>query len=169
MKPRRKAKRKPDESGRSASELVYFEDRGTVYDGPLDVVWDFIMKDETFHPQAHTGVVRNFKSKALSDVTEVLSWETLEGRKWHARSARFTTIRPALRIQEDLDGPYAGSTKVFVYSPRGPRTVVDVLCYMRSPKLTPRQIEVDFRKTLAGAYREDVPWFRKYVRSLKRN
>ena len=169
MGARGKADRTAGQVGESASELVYFEDRGTVYDAPLEVVWDFIMKDETFHPQAHESVVRNFKSKALSDVTEVLSWEKLEGRKWHKRSGRFTTIRPALRIQEDLDGPYAGSTMVYVYSPRGPRTAVDVLCYMRSTELNPRQIEVEFRRTLGGAYREDVPWLRKYVRSLNGN
>jgi hypothetical protein len=54
-----------------------------------------------------------------------------------------------------------------VYSPWGPRTAVDVLCYMRSAEMTPKEIERTYRKTLAGAYREDAPWFRKYVRSLK--
>ncbi len=160
MRPKRKAEgANPD--------LVYFEDRGAVYDAPLEVVWDFMLQDETFHPQAHKGVVRNFVSKALSDVTELLSWEHRQGRAWKRVSARFTTIRPALRVTEYLDGPYAGSTAVFVYSPRGRRTAVDVLCYMRSAELTPKQIERTYRKTLAGAYREDGPWFRKYVRSLQ--
>ena len=157
-------KKKPDGA---APSLVYFEDRGAVYDAPLDVVWDFLEKDETFHPQAHRGSVRNFKARPLSEVTVRLSWEELRGRTWQRRNARFTTIRPALRIKEDLDGPCAGSTQVFLYSPRGRKTIVDVLCYMRSAHMTPKEIERMYRRVLAGAYREDQPWFADYVRSRK--
>ena len=147
--------------------LVFFEDRGTVYDAPLEVVWDFMLKDETFHPQAHTTSLRNFEGKPLSDVTNLITCEVRKGGKWRRLVSRLTTIRPAVRIAEELEGPYAGSKMVFVYTPRGSRTIVDVLCYMRSLELTPEQIEVDTRRTLANAFREDAPWFRKYARSRK--
>ncbi len=146
---------------------VYFEDRGAVYDAPLDVVWDFWLKDETYHPRAHTSEVRNFRAKELSEVTTLLRYEALEAGRWKKRACRMTAISPAVRVQEDLTGPYAGSIKVFVYTPRGSRTAVDVLCWMRSTVLTPKQVKAEMRKVLANAYREDLPWFRKYVRSRR--
>jgi hypothetical protein len=146
---------------------VYFEDRGAVYDAPLDVVWDFWLKDETYHPRAHTSKVRNFRTKELSEVTTLIRYEALESGEWRKKSCRMTVIRPAVRVQEDLTGPDAGSIKVYVYTPRGSRTVVDVLCWMKPSELTPKQIEVETRRSFASAFREDLPWFRKYVQSRK--
>jgi hypothetical protein len=147
--------------------LVYLEDRGAVYDAPLEVVWDFWLKDDTYHAQAHTSTVRNFRTKKLSELTTLIRYQALEAGKWRNKACRMTVIRPAIRIQEDLVGPDAGSIKVYVYTPQGAKTVVDVLCWMKSSERTPRQIEVAARKTFADAYREDLPWFQKYVRSLK--
>jgi hypothetical protein len=150
------------------STPVYFEDRGAVYDAPPDVVWDFWLKDETYHPKAHTTTVRNFRTKELSKLTALINFESLKAGKWEKRACRMTVIPPAVRIQEDLKGPDAGSIKVYVYSPRGSRTAVDVLCWMRSTKLNPKQIEVETRKVFASAFREDLPWFKKYVSSRRR-
>ncbi len=145
--------------------MVYLEDRGAVYDAPLDVVWDFWRKDEKYHPKAHRTDVRNFEGKELSEVTTLLTYEERQGGRWVKRACRMTTIPPAVRVQEDLEGPYAGSIKVFLYTPRGPKTTVDVLAYVKSLELTPKQAELDTRRKFAKAYREDLPWFRKYVRS----
>ncbi len=152
---------------RAGPSRVYFEDRGAVYDAPLDVVWDFWLKDQTYHPKAHTSDVRNFRAKEVSELTTLLRYEAHEEGQWRKKACRMTVIPPAVRIQEDLSGPYAGSIKAFVYTPRGSRTAVDVLCWMRSTERTPKQIEVETRRTFAHAFREDLPWFRKYVRSRK--
>ena len=152
---------------RAAPKPVYFEDRGAVYDAPLDVVWDFWQKDETYHSKAHTSKVRNFRDTELSKLTTLVRYEALEAGHWRKRACRMTVIRPAVRIQEDLEGPDAGSIKVYVYTPQGSRTAVDVLCWMRSTQLTPKQVEVETRKVFANAFREDLPWFRKYVRSRR--
>lgn len=156
------ANKKPAQASPS---MVYFEDRGTVYDAPLDVVWDFVLKDETYHPKAHTSDVQNFRAKELSEVTTLLRYEALEAGQWRERACRMTVVPPAVRVQEDLKGPYSGSIKVFVYTPRGSRTAVDVLCWMRSTELSPKQIEAETLRVFAKAFREDLPWFRKYVRS----
>jgi len=146
---------------------LYIEDRGAVYAAPLDVVWDFWARDEKFHPKAHRGEVRNFVDQKLSEVTTLISYEKREGTEWRKLSCRMTIIPPAVRVQEDLDGPYAGSTTVFLYTPKGSKTIVDVLTFRRSSEMTPKQIESDTRRMFANAYREDLPWFRKYVRSRK--
>ena len=142
---------------------TYVEDRGAVYDAPLEVVWDFLQKDEQFHPRAHTAKVRNFQSKDLSEVTTLLSYERRQGSRWKKMVCRLTSIRPAVRVQEDLDGPYAGSTTVFLYTPQGERTVVDVLGFLRSSELTPAEMKRDRKRTWANAYAEDLPYFRRFA------
>lgn len=148
----------------SVSGLTYIEDRGAVYDAPIDVVWDFMEKDETYHPKAHKSDVRNFKGKDISDVSILLSYEQRSGGRWQKRVCRMTTIRPVARIQEDLVGPYAGSMTVFLYTPRGKKTAVDVFGYARSTELTPSQIKLDRKKVWSKAYSEDLPYFRRFAR-----
>jgi hypothetical protein len=144
--------------------VTYVEDRGAVYDAPPEVVWDFMEKDETFHPKAHTADVRNFEEKALSEVTILLSYERRSGGQWKKMVCRMTSMRPAVRIQEDLDGPDAGSKTVFLYKPQGERTVVDVFGYVQSSVHTPAEIRRDRKKTWAKAYAEDLPYFRRFAK-----
>lgn len=142
--------------------VAYVEDRGAVYDAPLEVVWDF-MDDDTFHPKAHTADVRNFEEKSLSEVSTLLSYERRKGNRWEKMVCRMTTIRPAVRIQEDLSGPYAGSTTVFLYTPHGGRTVIDVFGYGPASGMTPAEFGKGRRKLWANAYSADLPYFRLFA------
>jgi hypothetical protein len=144
--------------------MTYVEDRGTVLDAPLEVVWDFLQKDEEFHPKAHATTLRNVKWKDLSEVTGIIRCEVDDGDGWRKMVARLTTIRPAVRVVEELEGPYAGSKMVFLYSPRGRKTAVDVLCYMRSSELSPQEIKRKQLRTFASAHAEDVPYLRRFAR-----
>jgi hypothetical protein len=127
-------------------------------------MWDFIEKDEEFHPTAHAATLRNFKAKDLSEVTSLINCEVRWGGHRRKMVTRFTSIRPAVRINEELEGPYAGSKFVLLYSPRGRRTAVDVLCYMHSSELSPKQIKRETMKTLAKAHAEDMPLLRRFAR-----
>ena len=105
MSPRKKVTKTQREH--SSPSLTYFEDRGTVLDAPLEVVWDFMQKDEEFHPKAHAPTLRNFKTKALSEVTNVIRFERrTSGGRWTKFVSRMTVMRPAVRVKEDLEGPY---------------------------------------------------------------
>ena len=149
----------------SLPDMTYFEDRGSVYDAPIEVLWDFMEKDEEFHPKAHTAGLRNFEAKDISEVTRLVRCEVRGGiGQWRKMVARITSIRPAVRINEELEGPYAGSKTVYLYSPRGRKTAVDVLFYMRSSELTPEEIRRDRLTTHARSYTEDVPYLRRFVR-----
>lgn len=143
--------------------MIYFADRGTVLDAPIEVVWDFIEKDEEFHPKAHRATLRNFESRDLSEVTRLIHCETRRGGRWRKQVTRQTSIRPALRVNERLEGPYAGSKMVWLYTPRGAKTVVDVLCYMRPSELTPEEVEHEWLSILAKSRAEDVPWLRRFA------
>jgi hypothetical protein len=148
---------------RPSPSMTYFEDRGTVLDAPLEVVWDFMEKDEEFHPKAHAGTLRNYEAKDLSEVTSLRTCEVRWGGHWRKMVSRFTSIRPAVRINEWLEGPYAGSKFVLLYSPQGRRTAVDILCYMHSSELSPKEIRRETMRTFAKSHVEDLPYLRRFA------
>jgi hypothetical protein len=144
---------------RKKSELVYFEDRGSVIDAPIDVVWEYILTDNEFHSKAHNTSLRNMKWKDLSEITGEGTCEVMRGGRWSKMKFRVTTIPPFVRISEEFEGPYAGQKMVFLYTPKGRRTAVDVFV------LTPKNVAEETRRTLAHAHEEDVPMIREFLRS----
>jgi hypothetical protein len=144
--------------------MTYIEDRGSFYDAPIETVWDFMQKDEEFHPKAHKPTLRNMQDQRLSDVTSLLRYEVRDGGRWKKYVSRLTEIRPAVRVLEVLEGPTAGSTTVHLYMPRGTRTAVDVRGYMHSSELSPDELRRRYLRTWARAYREDLPYFRRFAR-----
>jgi hypothetical protein len=146
---------------RKEAELVYFEDRGSVYDAPIDVVWDYILKDNDYHSKAHHTSLRNMKWKDLNEITGEGTCEVVRGGKWSKMKFRLTTIPPFVRISEEFAGRYAGQKMVFLYTPKGRRTAIDVFV------LTPKEVAEETRRSLAQAHEEDVPMVRAFSRSRK--
>lgn len=144
---------------RKKSELVYFEDRGSVINAPIDVVWEYILTDNEFHSKAHNTSLRNMKWKDLSEITGEGTCEVMRGGHWSKMKFRLTTIPPFVRISEEFEGPYAGQKMVFLYTPKGKRTAVDVFL------LTPKDVAEETRRSLAHAHKEDVPMIREFLRS----
>jgi hypothetical protein len=144
-----------------STDFVYFEDKGSVYDAPIDVVWDFIMNDNEFHPQAHHGSLRNMKWKEMNEITAEATCEVVRGGRWMKMKARITTIPPLARINEEFEGAYAGLKMVFLYTSKGNKTGIDV--YVRAPKAVANEL----RETLAKAFQEDVPMLRAFARKRR--
>ncbi len=147
---------------RKGAELVYFEDRGTVLDAPIDVVWDYMLTDNEFHSKAHHTTLRNMKWKDINEITGEGTCEVVRGGKWDKMRFRMTTIRPFVRIQEEFAGRYAGQKMVYLYTAKGRnKTAIDVFVY------TPKGVAKEIRQTLAQAHEEDVPMLREFLRSRK--
>jgi len=145
----------------NSTGFVYFEDKGSVLDAPIDVVWDFIMNDNEFHPQAHRGSLRNMKWKEVNEITGEVTCEVVRGGRWMKMKARITTIPPLARITEELEDSHAGLKMVFLYTPKGNKTGIDV--YVSAP----RAVADELRETLAKAHQEDVPMLRAFVRKRR--
>lgn len=143
-------------------DLVYFEDRGTVYDAPIDALWEFMVDDGVFHPKAHRSTLRKMKWKQLNDITGGGTCEVLRGGKWDKMDFRMTTVAPLVRVQEDFAGSHAGQKVVYLYTPRGKRTTVDVFGW------APRAVAEDFQTSLVNAYEEDLPWLKAFMRARKK-
>ncbi len=149
------SRRKPSKS--KNREFVYFEDRGSVFDAPIDVVWDYILNGGEYHSKAHHASLRNFKWKNLSEITGAGSCEVVRGGQWSKMKFRSTNIPPFVRISEEFEGRYAGQKLVFLYMPKGKRTGIDVFGY------TPIEVEKETRDTLAKTFAEDAPAVRAYA------
>jgi hypothetical protein len=153
---------KKSQKRRKRADLVYFEDRGSVYDAPIDVLWDYILKDNEYHSKAHHTSLRNLKRKDLSEITWEGSCEVLRGGKWSKMRFRMTTIPPFVRISEEFGGRYDGQKMVFLYTPKGRRrTAIDVFV------LTRKDVAEEIRRTLAQAHEEDVPMVRAFSQSRR--
>lgn len=146
------------------SEMIYFEDKGTVLDAPIDVVWDFMLKDEEYHPKAHQSSLRNMKWKDLNEITGEGTCEVMRGGRWTKMKFRVTTIPPLIRTVEEFEGRYGGQKMVFLYTPKGrSKTAIDVFIHTR------KRVAKEIRETLASAHEEDLPMLHAYARKRQPN
>ncbi len=135
---------------------VFFHDADTVYDAPIDALWDFMLKDEEFHPKAHANVLRNFEGKDLSPTSFEATYEVWRGGKWRRSKTRITDYPPVCRVVEELDGDYAGTIFLVQYWPAGKRTRVDIWARLRSDVLSARELRTHWRESYANAFKEDL-------------
>lgn len=147
---------------------VPLADVGTVLDAPIDVVWDYIMRDREFHPQAHRDVLKNFKWEKVDDKTVMTSCDVFRAGRWMKLEARATTVEPYVRFNEELAGPYAGTTFILLYRPRGDKTAVDVFGELVSETLSPDELEREWTQILSETHDQDAPFLAKYVESRRK-
>lgn len=74
---------------------------------------------------------------------------------------RISMFPPVSIVSELLDGPLEGSTMVYLYSPKGLQTQIDVYGEFTSKTLPANEIESAARARLASEFSEDVPAVRR--------
>ncbi len=148
---------------------VFFHDAGTVYDAPIEVLWEFILDGGEIHGGAHHATLRNFEGKDLSPTCFEASYEVLRGGEWRKSRSRTTLYPPVGKVAEQLEGDYAGSVLLWQYWPIGKRTRVDVWAHLRSDVLSARELRAQWRESLTNAYEEDVAVLPKFVKQRGKN
>ena len=104
--------------------MVYLKDEGSEFEAPIDFVWKYIFGGLN-HDSSHK-TTRNPKFKKVSDITiEYGSERHLRG-KWAPDRLRISMVPPVTVVTEWLEGALEGSKFVYVYSPRGNKTRIDV-------------------------------------------
>lgn len=164
-------RRNPRRSTRSKTARpveVFYHDANTVYNAPIDVVWEFMLNGGDIHGEAHSGTLRNFDGKDLSPNCFEATYEALRGGKWYKCSGRYTAYPPVCKIAELLKGPYAGSIILFQYWPEGKGTRVDVWAHLQSNSLSAKELRMHWVDLLANAYREDIAVFPKFLEQRRK-
>jgi hypothetical protein len=138
--------------------MVYLKDEGSVFDAPIDFVWKYIFGGEA-HDSAHK-TTRNPKFGKVSDITILYGSERYLRGKWAPDQLRISMFPPVSVVTEWLEGALAGSKLVYVYSPDGEKTRIDVYGEFKSKTLPPQEIEAAAREFLESEFRDDAPTIR---------
>lgn len=146
--------------------MVYLKDEGSVFDAPIDFVWKYIFGGED-HDKAHT-TTRNPTFGKVSDITLLYGSERYLRGKWAADQLRISMFPPISVVTEWLEGALAGSKLVYVYSPEGEKTRIDVYGEFTSKTLPSQEVEAAAREFLETEFAADAPAIRAaYLRERK--
>ena len=143
--------------------MVYIRDEGSVFDAPIDFVWEFIFGGEG-HDAVHT-TTRKPKFEKVSEVTFIYGSERLLRGKWAPDRMRISMFPPVSVVTEWLEGALAGSKFTYVYSPDGERTRIDVYGEFTSTTLSPEEVEAAAHEFLASEFGADAPAIRAGFRA----
>ena len=135
--------------------VVYVKDEGSEFEAPVDFVWKYIFGGGS-HDSAHK-TTRNPTFKSVSEITIEYGSERYLRGKWAPDRLRITMVEPISVTTEWLEGVLAGSKFVYVYSPRGEKTRIDVYGEFTSKTLPPEQVEAAAREFLDAEFRDDAP------------
>lgn len=138
--------------------MVHIKDEGSQFDAPVEIVWKYLQSDRE-HGEAHK-TTRNQQMKPLTESSFILSMERNMGGKWTAESNRITVYPPVAMVIETLEGPMAGSKMINIYTPKGPKTQIDVYGDFNSKVVPANQLEHAVRSGLEEAFNEDAPAIR---------
>jgi hypothetical protein len=146
--------------------MVWIEDKGSTFDAPIDFVWKYIYGGES-HDSAHK-TTRNSKFGKVSDITITYGSERYLRGKWAPDQMRISMFPPVSVVTEWLEGVLAGSKLVYVYTPQGDKTRIDVYGEFTSKTLPASEVEAAAREFLDTEFEADAPMIRQEFQKSKR-
>ena len=85
------------------------------------------------------------------------------GGSWVKVVNRLTILPPLGIAFEALEGPFAGSKFVYIYTPLGAKTGIAVYGEYASPQIPAGQLEGAVRASLEEGFNEDAPAIRGFA------
>ena len=147
--------------------MVFIEDKGSVFEAPLEVVWKYLFDGEA-HDKVHKST-RNPSFKPISKTSFVYSSERDFDGNWIAESMRQSVFPPLGMSTEWLEGAFAGSKMFYLYSPKGNnKTQIGVFGDFQSKTIPDSDLEQSVRKFLEGEYSDDAPAIKDYAMKSKK-
>jgi hypothetical protein len=138
---------------------MYFDDKGAIIDAPLDYVWQYLLSEQ--HGPAHARSARNFELKETVGATNLIAAERNVRGNWSTFLSKSTDYPPLCIVNEEVEGEFAGTKFVVVYTPEGNVTRVDVYGDVRSAVYPPARARELFLEMLQGAYEDDAAQMRR--------
>lgn len=139
--------------------MVYLKDEGGIFDAPIDFVWKYIYGGAE-HDSAHK-TTRNPTFAKVSEITFLYGSERFLRGKWAPDKFRISMFPPVSVVTEWVEGVLAGSTFVYLYSPQGDKTRIDVYGEFTSKTIPPAEVEAAAREFLETEFAADAPVVRE--------
>ncbi len=141
--------------------MVFLRDDGSVFNAPLDIVWQFVGSgDRHADAHRHQSTVR----KRLPGNSGEYSWEQPFLGSASRFTMRWTSFHPTGIAYEVLEGPFTGSVFFIYYTPRGKRTGVTVVGEFVSPNLGVEEIPAAVDKFFSTEFDQDSAGIEAWVR-----
>ena len=140
--------------------MVFIKDEDSIYDAPLELVWQFFGSGPT-HSDAHHH--RNARRRKVNGDVGIYSWEQdFEGKptrfsmKWHA-------YYPMGFGYQVLEGPFKGSNFFLFYERIGKsKTKVNVIGEFTSKTIPERKLKYSVLRFFEKEFEEDVDGIRVF-------
>jgi hypothetical protein len=140
--------------------MVFIRDDSSVFDAPLNAVWEFLGRPDE-HTVAHRH--RDVKRVRLSESSGQYSWE----QEFDGRPERFTmrwhSYHPVGIAYDVLEGPFTGSRFFLYYVPQGQRTGVSVVGEFVSPTLSEPDLVAAVDRFFSLEFEQDHAAIRHHV------
>ena len=94
--------------------------------------------------------------------------ETLRGGDWRKITGRVLDLRPLGRVVQETEGTYKGTQMVFLYTPVGGKTRLDIIARFVSDVLDPEALERHMVDSIDNAGVEDDPYLQRFARTNTR-
>jgi len=137
-----------------------------MYDAPIDVLWEFMNWEG--HGAAHEKSGRNFTVLEEAPNRVTVAHESFRGGDWRKITSRAVDFPPLGRVVEEIDGPYRGTQMVFLYTPEGRKTRLDIIARFVSDVFDPETLERHMVDSLRSAGAEDGHYLEKFVEARSR-
>jgi hypothetical protein len=145
--------------------MVYIRDEGSVYDAPIDVVWKYLLEGGPTHVAAHQASARFLDGRQVTPSTSIATVERLIDGRWSRFVARSTDYPPLAIVNEELEGPFAGSKFAIIYTPEGHRTRVDAFGFWTSESMSSPEVERVVRGLFEASFNEDAPAVKAFAKT----
>lgn len=119
--------------------MVHVRDEGAAFDASVEVVWQYLNSGPA-HAGAHT-TIRNRVAQPAGENAQIATMERNWNGEWVKVVSRMTRLPPLGMVQEFLEGPFAGSKAILVYTPHGKKSRVDVYGEFTSRTIPEKEIE----------------------------
>ncbi len=141
--------------------MVFVRDEGSVFDAPLEVVWDFFGSGPE-HSRAHRH--RNVARERLSERSGSYTWEQDFRGAPTCFDMRWTSFPPVGLGYDVVGGPFVGSTFFLYYTPQGDRTGVAVVGEFVSPTLPASEVAAAVDEFFSLEFAQDSAAIRERMR-----
>ena len=141
--------------------MVVFREEGTLFDVPIDVLWEFMNWDG--HGAAHEKSGRNFTVLEEAPNRVTVSHESMRGGSWRKITSRVVDFPPLGRLVEEIEGPYKGTQMVFLYTPVGRKTRLDIVACFVSDELDAPTLERQMVESIQNSGAEDEAYLRRFA------